>query len=184
MLTKLASRGSLLLAMIALFGLSASQAYAAEDHNIVTPYFQTSGTTNYTFIAVSHPSLSNMASNIGVLATAKSLTGTTYGTTSFTVSAGNTTRIFVFQTGHSISAVSANQIINAAAGAGSITFTPIATAPGTITSANNGNGNRSPTQLSFWGAIVLQETGGNNGFAMEFIGDLHDSTRGLQTSQP
>jgi len=49
----------------------------------------------------------------------------------------------------------------------------VATSPTVSSGTGPGDGFRDVTMLSFWGAIVVDQT--TTGFAMEFIGDIHDS---------
>ena len=171
----------------AILTLTASSAFAVDPRNVViAPYWQAAG-SDYTFIAVSHPSLTGIASQIGVRVTALDLSAASFATAvSFTVDAGSTQRLFILQTGASISTVAtsapttAHNMIGSSGTGGNLRITPVATAPLTTQSANVGAGKRDITQLSFWGAIVISSV---NGFAVEFIGDTHDSTtRGVQTS--
>ncbi len=184
MTTKLKSRGFLILAVLTFFSLSTGKAFAVNPSAgtaVVSPYFQMNSDDDYTFVAVSHPSLSNMASQIGVFVEALDRSdASVLGSVSFTVDAGTTARVFIFSTGNTIA--SAGIPVTRAtttAGAGNLRFTPVATSPTTTTSVGAGNGARDITQLSFWGVVVLNQSGQTNGFAMEFIGDLHDSTSGL-----
>ena len=74
----------------------------ANDHIVVAPYWQVDS-GSYTFIAVSHSSLSGMASTIGVTINAIDSAQTAYGTAaSFTVQAGNTQRVFIVPTNHGL----------------------------------------------------------------------------------
>lgn len=159
-------------------------------NGVVVPFWQAqpavAGAT-YTFVAITHPSLSGMHSQIGVTATAYLGTGSgtnTYGTSvDFTIGAGTTHRLFIMATPQTSGAFPAiNALIatdsavsgiigtNTATGSGYMRFDPIATAPKT----DSGNGFQDITMLSFWGAVVFE--GSNTGFAMEFIGDATDSS--------
>jgi len=184
MTTKLKARGFLVLALVTFFSLSTGKAYAVNPlagTAVISPYFQANSSDDYSFVAVSHPSLSNMASQIGVFVEALNRTdASSLGSVSFTVDAGTTARVFIFSTGNTIASAGI-PVTNSAttAGAGSLRFTPIATSPTATTSVGAGNGTRDITQLSFWGVVVLNQSGQTNGFAMEFIGDLHDSTSGI-----
>ena len=48
----------------------------------------------------------------------------------------------------------------------------------------SGSGFRDVTMLNFWGAVVIEES--QTGFAIEFIGDMHDSaaTPSMDNSVP
>ena len=164
------------------------EAYAVDDHDnrhlVVAPYWQ-SDSTSYTFIAVSHPSLSWMASEIGLELNAIQSDLSAFNTAvSLTISAGETERVFIVRTGHSIinSTIipSGHFIIGTTSYKyGNIIIRNIASHPfnSTNTAAGtewDGEGFRDITMLSFFGGIVFDSA--TTGFAMEFIGDTHDST--------
>ena len=66
MKTKLIKRVPNLVAILAFLAILAGNAFAIENSSrVVSPYWQ-SDSGSYTFIAVSHTSLSGMASQIGV----------------------------------------------------------------------------------------------------------------------
>ena len=66
MKTKLTKRFSKLIAILAFLAILAGNAFAVTNSDtVVSPYWQ-SDSGSYTFIAVSHASLSGMASQIGV----------------------------------------------------------------------------------------------------------------------
>ena len=164
------------------------EAYALDNRfGVIAPYWQ-SDSTSYTFVAVTHPSLSNMASQIGVKVNALKKDNTAFSTAaSFTISAGTTQRVFIVRTGHSI--INPTIIPSGTFIAGTTDFTygniviePIATHPLIITDKassvgyvgrGNNEGYRDVTMLSFFGGIVFDT--GTTGFAMEFVGDVHDS---------
>jgi hypothetical protein len=52
----------------------------ANNYIVASPYWQVEGGTSYTFIAVTHPSLSGMSSTIGVTINAIASTGSAYAT--------------------------------------------------------------------------------------------------------
>ena len=63
----------------------------ANNYMVMAPYWQAASGNSYTFVAVSHSSLSGMASQIGVIFNAITSDKTAYDTAqSFTVSAGET----------------------------------------------------------------------------------------------
>ena len=156
----------------------------ANDHIVVSPYWQVDS-GSYTFIAVSHSSLSGMASTIGVTINAIDSAQTAYGTAaSFTVQAGNTQRVFIVPTNHAT--VNTTNITTAAFIAGTSDYTyghirvnPSATEPQLKFGGNldhfslTGAGFRDATMLSYWGSIIIEAN--TTGFAMEFIGDMNDS---------
>jgi hypothetical protein len=181
MKTKLIKRVSNMVAILAFLALLAGNAFAFENSSrIVSPYWQ-SDSGSYSFIAVSHTSLSGMASQIGMTVNAITNDQSAFGTAvTFTIDAGTTQRIFIARSGHS--AVNSTTIPtgNFITGTtnfehGHIRIDPIATAP-TISSGIEGltgEGYRDATMLSFWGAVIVESN--TTGFAMEFIGDMHDS---------
>ncbi len=167
------------MAVFVLLAVSANNAFAVDPSSrVIAPYWQHAGST-YTFIGVAHPSLSGMASDIGVTVTAFLGDGgegaaNIYGTSqTFTVSAGQTSKIFVFGTNLQTS----NSLFNeanfpndtvilgstTAGGTGYIRFDPV-----------QAGSTNDVTRLSYWGAVVF--SGSNTGFAMEFIGDMNDSS--------
>ena len=170
---------------LTLFTFFGVEAYALDNRfGVIAPYWQ-SDSTSYSFIAVTHPSLSTMASQIGVKINVLKNDTTAFTTAaSFTVSAGTTQRVFIVRTGHSIinptiipSAVFIAGTTNYSYG--NIRIEPIATNPLLRTQERwpdgpgNGEGYRDVTMLSFFGAIVFDAA--TTGFSMEFIGDTHDS---------
>ena len=164
------------------------EAYAVDDydnrHLVVSPYWQ-SDSTSYSFIAVSHPSLSEMASQIGLELNAIQSDLSAFSTAiSLTVSAGETERVFIVRTGHSI--INSTIIPSGHFIVGTTNYTygniiirniashPFVQAGGVDGTPSDGRGYRDVTMLSFFGGIVFDGT--TTGFAMEFIGDTHDST--------
>jgi len=185
MKTKLTKRFSKLIAILAFLALLAGNAFAVDNKSrVVSPYWQ-SDSGSYTFIAVSHSSLTGMASQIGVSISAlNSDLSTQFGTSAleFTVDAGTTTRVFIVSTNHATvnpTSISTGQFIAGTTnfGHGHVLIEPIATDPTitTTTSASPGAGNgfRDVGMLSFWGSVVIEQN--TTGFAMEFIGDMGDS---------
>ena len=164
------------------------EAYAVDDydnrHLVISPYWQ-SDSTSYSFIAVTHPSLSEMASQIGLELNAIQSDLSAFSTAiSLTVSAGETQRIFIVRTGHSIinsTIIPSGHFIVGTTDYtyGNIIIRNIASHPfvqggGVDGTPSDGRGYRDVTMLSFFGGIVFDGT--TTGFAMEFIGDTHDST--------
>ena len=176
------------------------------EHNAriaIAPYAQVVANDSYTFIGISHPSLATAHTSIGLVVEAMNMTtvpNTAGGRAAiFTVSAGETHRVFVVNQSHAtingnnasftdtqthlITTTDASQF-------GNIKITSVGTHPYGATLDVNRPGTYSYTaavpcaaciqrydglnQLSMWG-VVYQESNGA-GFAMEFIGDMHDST--------
>ncbi|MBT5867869.1 MAG: hypothetical protein HOH38_03415 [Nitrospinaceae bacterium] len=182
MKTKLTERFSKLIAILAFLSISAGNAFAVTNSStVVSPYWQ-SDSGSYTFIAVSHTSLSGMASQIGLTVNAISNDGTAFASAvDFTIDAGSTTRVFIVRTNQSTvnsTSISSAQFIVGTTNFehGFIRVDPIATSPTTSTGnlPLEGDGFRDVTMLSFWGTVVVEQN--TTGFAMEFIGDMHDSS--------
>jgi len=183
MKNKIITRLPVFIAAMALLIFTATNAFAIAANNeaVVSPYWQSDGDA-YTFVSVSHGSLDIMSSQIGVVMQALSNDGTTsFGTTAFTVAQNNTTRIFVVATNHSTVnslTVTDSDVIfvsgTTSSASGNLVFTPRASdplfPPARITDA---------TALNYWGAIVVSSA--SSGFAMEFIGDTHDSVFSIST---
>ena len=190
MKTKLTTRFSKFIAVLAFLALLAGNALAFDNGSrVVSPYWQ-SDSGSYTFIAVSHTSLSGMASQIGLTLNAITNDQSAFGTAvSFTVQSGTTTRVFIVRTNQSTinsTSISAAQFIVGTTNFehGHIRVDPVATNPnarvGSINSFGSvgvqsliGDGYRDITMLSFWGSVVVETN--TTGFAMEFIGDMADS---------
>lgn len=153
---------------------------------VVAGYWQ-SDSTSYSFISVSHSSLSGLASQIGLVVNAIQSDQTAFGTAvTFTISAGTTQRLFIARTNHST--LNATTIPTASFIIGTTDFQhghiridPVASNPevGINPSTDPLNdslelrGFRDVTMLNYWGAIVIETN--TTGFAMEFIGDMQDS---------
>ena len=150
----------------------------------MSPYWQVMGGDSYTFIAVSHSSLSGMASSIGVTVNAITSAGSAYDTAeSFTVVAGGTQRVFIVPTNHATINPTSISTAKFLAGTtdftyGHVRITPQTSHPqlkygGKIEGTYVGDGFRDSTMLSYWGSVVVEAN--TTGFAMEFIGDMNDS---------
>ncbi|MFQ5481774.1 MAG: SBBP repeat-containing protein [Nitrospinaceae bacterium] len=142
--------------------------------SVYSPFFQADSGI-YTFIAVTHPSLSGMNSLIGVQARAFTDTGNQFGATAeFTIEAGHTHRIFLTRPNHPLlNPVNFPQavFILGTQGLGRLRIDPVSTNPG---KALPGGGFTDVTMMSYWGAVVMEDT--MSGFAINFIGDLTDSS--------
>jgi hypothetical protein len=164
---------------------STKKSQYANNYMVTSPYWQVEGGASYTFIAVSHSSLSGMASQIGVTINAITSAKAAYGTAeTFTISAGNTQRVFIVPTNHST--VNSTNISSAVFLAGTTDFTyghvrfgpalgnyPQLKWGGALGSATVSAGFRDPTMLTYWGSVIIEAN--TTGFAMEFIGDMNDS---------
>ena len=144
------------------------------SQRVVSPYWQ-SDSESYTFIAVTHTSLSGMASQIGVVVRAIKNNGALFGSAqSFTVERDATERVFIVRSGHS----SVNSTLipdaklitdNSSFQHGFVHINPVASNPENSVDDTY----RDTTMLSFWGTVVTEAN--TAGFAMEFIGDMKDS---------
>jgi hypothetical protein len=157
----------------------------ANNYIVASPYWQVEGAASYTFIAVSHSSLSGMASQIGVTINAITSAKTAYDTAeTFTIAAGATQRVFIVPTNHAT--VNSTNISSAVFLSGTTDFTyghirinpPPGNHPqlkwgGVLPLLHIGAGFRDPTMLTYWGSVIIEAN--TTGFAMEFIGDMNDS---------
>ena len=141
---------------------------------VISPYWQ-SDSGSHTFIAVSHSGLNTIASQVGLVINAIQNDNVPFAkAVIFTISAGNTERVFILRTNHpSFSAKSSARFLVGTKSFkyGGIRIDPIATDPTIITPTG---GRRDITMLNFWGAVIIENN--ISGFAMEFIGDMHDSS--------
>ena len=148
------------------------------SERVVSPYWQ-SDSESYTFVAVTHPSLSGMASQVGVIVEAIQNDGTLFGSSqTFTVDATTTTRLFIVRNNHSsinVGSIPDAKFITDISNFkhGHLNAVSVATSPTVSTGTGSDDGYRDATMLSFWGAIIIDQS--TSGFAMEFIGDMHDS---------
>ena len=166
--------------LAAILLLFAEAGWAFENKSrVVSPYWQ-SDSTSFSFIAVTHPSLTHSASQIGFVLNAIQKDNTAYGTAvTFTISAGTTQRIFIVRTNQATvnpTRISTASFIVGTTGFqhGHIRIDPVASNPEVVTSATSGDGHQDVTMLSYWGAVIIDAN--TTGFAMEFIGDVQDST--------
>ena len=159
----------------------------ANNYMVMSPYWQASSGDSYTFVAVTHSSLSGMASQIGLVMNATTSTGAEYDTAqSFTVVAGETMRVFIIPTNHAT--INSTTQTDAVFLAGTTNFTyghlrampqtthpmlKCATSQVKLPCTNLGDGFRDSTMLSYWGSVIVEAQ--TTGFAMEFIGDMNDS---------
>jgi len=172
------------------WGIVQNALSATKTRSAVSPYIQTDNDSTYTFVGVTHPSLNTAATQIGLTVATIGLDGATPSTT-FTVNAGETYRIFIVSTNHSTinsdTVTGARVIFLSTTTGGSAAGHLLMTANTANPRARGVNANdiapkksMALNQLSLWGAIVVPST--STGFAMEFIGDSHDSTAILETN--
>jgi len=176
MKNKIITRFSVFIATMALLIFSAANAFAiTNSQSVVSPYWQ-SDTDAYTFVSISHGSLDLMSSQIGIVMSAINNDGTTtFGTSAFTVDESTTTRIFVVATNHS----TVNSVTLTDSDVVFISGTTTSSSGSLLFAARSSNPIAATTRitdvtaLNYWGAVVVSSA--NSGFAMEFIGDTHDS---------
>ena len=174
----------------------------------IAPYAQVTPNSTYTFIGVSHPSLDTAHTSIGVAVEAIDMTTVPNNAAGraavFTVHAGETHRVFIVNQSHSTINSSNSDFVNSkthiitttdASQFGNIKVTGIGTSPTAVTDVDEryqaGAYNDSTTsgtgatnvqrydnvsQLAMWGVVYQSSNGA--GFALEFIGDMHDSSNG------
>ena len=161
----------------------------------ISPYAQVIPNDSYTFIGVSHPSLDSALTQIGlvveVIDMKTTLNNAVGRAVMFTIDAGETHRIFVVNQSHpTLNNINPIFLTNPnmhliqtvdSAQFGQVRATTVSERPGLPAGSRSvrvGDTYKfdSLSQLSMWGAIYMESTGG--GFAMEFIGDMHDSTLG------
>ena len=161
----------------------------------ISPYAQAVPNDSYTFIGVSHPSLDSAVTQIGVVLEVVDMT-TTVDTAAgraviFTVGAGETHRVFIANQSHSDINSTNTAFTDArthiiptvnSAQFGAVRVTSVSERPEQIPSGRfvlGQDGSKkfdNVGQLSIWGIVYTQASG--TGFAMEFIGDMHDSSSG------
>jgi len=155
----------------------------------ISPYAQAVPNDSYTFIGVSHPSLDSALTQIGVVLEAVGM-GTTQGTRAsrsavFTVDAGETHRIFIVNASNATINSENASFTDArthliptknSAQFGSVKLTTVTKFPTTPTQVGSLDKFANLAQLSIWGIVYIESSG--TGFAMEFIGDMQDSSVG------
>ena len=155
----------------------------------LSPYAQAVPNDSYTFIGVSHPSLSSALTQIGVVVEAIDMTTTVDNAAGwaqvFTIDAGETHRIFIvnqsnatINSSNSAFTDSRTHLIPTVNTAqfGAVRITTVSEKPTTAVSVGGVNKYENLAQLSIWGIVFIEASG--TGFAMEFVGDMADSTVG------
>ena len=158
----------------------------------ISPYAQTVPNDSYTFMSISHPSLNTALTQVGVVLEVLGMSTVPNDaagrSVTFTVDAGETHRVFIVDAGNSITASnpafnnSRTHIITTANSAqfGNIRVDGINENPTGSTTVGSTLKYDNVSQLDMWGVVFIPSSG--TGFAMEFIGDAHDSTIGNLTS--
>jgi hypothetical protein len=162
----------------------------------IAPYAQVVADDSYTFIGISHPSLATAHTSIGVVVEAMNMTtvpNTSAGRAAvFTVSAGETHRVFVINQSHATINLNNSSFTDTqthlittsdSSQFGNIRVIGIGSHPTVVTSTakrpgayKSGSLDRfdNISQLSMWGVVYQSANGA--GFALEFVGDMHDSS--------
>ena len=180
---------------------TASSSHSGPLHNArfaISPYAQVVPNSSYTFIGISHPSLATAHTSIGVAVEALDMTTVPNNAAGraavFTVDAGTTHRVFIVNQGHatinasnSLFTDSQTHLITTADSDqfGNLKVTAIGTVPTLYTGVSQRPGAYAAgvdvisrwdnvAQLAMWG--VVYQTSNGAGFALEFIGDMHDSS--------
>ena len=172
------------------------------DSIAISPYVQAVPNDSYSFIGISHPSLDTAVTQIGVALEVIDMETTVNShagrTAIFTVGAGETHRIFVVNQSHATINRSNAAFTDArthiiptvnSAQFGQIRVTAVsqrgdlrgaAASDRDFPNKNSWAGSSlkwdNLAQLSMWGIVYVESAG--TGFAMEFIGDMQDSTHG------
>ncbi len=152
----------------------------------VSPYVQSVPNDSYTFIGISHPSLSTSLSQIGLVFEVLDMTTVPNNaagrSVTVTVDSGETHRIFVVNQSHATInssnpafTDSRTHLITTVDSAqfGNVRIVGINEAPGTPTTVGGIRKYDNLSQLSMWGVVFISSS--STGFAMEFIGDAEDS---------
>ena len=173
----------------------------------IAPYAQVVAGNSYTFIGVSHPSLATAHTSIGVVVEALNMVtvpNTRAGRAAvFTVSAGETHRVFIINQSHATINLNNSAFTDSqthlitttdALQAGNIKVWSVGTNPTNSSFDTHrpgryrdalGPGGLSRfdnlAQLALWG--VVYQTANGAGFALEFVGDMHDSSVSGNTVQ-
>ena len=166
----------------------------------ISPYAQVVPNSTYTFIGISHPSLATAHTSIGIAVEALDMTTVPDNASGraavFTIDAGTTHRVFIVNQGHAtinssnaLFTDSQTHLITTADSDqfGNIKITSIGTVPTFYTGTSKRPGAYASgvdvisrwdnvAQLSMWGVVYQASNGA--GFALEFIGDMHDSNPG------
>ena len=174
--------------LLAFLGLFQNAFAAVKSRTAISPYMQTDVNSTYTFVGITHPSLNTANTQIGLSIASTGLS--TDFSSSITVSAGETYRVFIVSTNHSTInslTITGSRVVflgttSGSSEAGNLLFTASATNPTVPANDQTPNGTNFEDlgQLSMWGAIVIPST--STGFAMEFVGDAHDSANLLTSA--
>jgi len=155
----------------------------------ISPYAQSVPGDSYTFIGISHPSLDSSRSQIGVALEVLGMTTVPNNAAGraaiFTVNSGETHRVFIVNLAHS-TINSSNSAFNnsrthlifttSSAQFGNVRIVSINEAPTVPVTVGGVRKYDNLSQVNIWGVVFTESS--STGFAMEFVGDLQDSTVG------
>ena len=166
----------------------------SKDRRVLSPYAQVVPNDSYTFIGVSHPSLTTALTQIGVILEVRNMDTIPNNSAGraavFTIEAGETHRVFVVNVGHSTINLSNSSFTDSlthmiftqdAAQFGNISALSVNEYPLNSTTIMGIKKYANLSQLSMWGVVFIPSS--STGFAMEFIGDAHDSTINYSNSR-
>ena len=164
----------------------------------ISPYAQVVPNSSYTFIGISHPSLATAHTSIGIAVEALDMTTVPNNAAGraavFTIDAGTTHRVFIVNQGHATINANNSSFTDSLTHLitttdtdqyGNIKVTSIGTTPSLSSTESQRPGKYQTAtantlsrwdnvaQLSMWGVVYQSSNGA--GFALEFIGDMHDS---------
>lgn len=177
--------GLLMVAIVAIMVAGPSLAVASDNDivtsgtTIVSPYWQADANSVYTFIGITNPSIAQNVSR-SITIRAIRLDGTIGGSTTLTIPLGQTVKVFIANTNHSAvnsATISGANWVSATGSGHLIIVSEYPYVPDAVGGAASILQNTNIAGiLSAWGAVVIPAT--STGFAMEFIGDITDSTDG------
>ena len=166
----------------------------SRDRRVLSPYAQVVPNDSYTFIGVSHPSLTTALTQIGVILEVRNMDTIPNNSAGraavFTIEAGETHRVFVINVGHSTINLSNSSFTDSlthliftqdAAQFGNVSAMSVNQYPLNSTTVRGVEKYANLSQLSMWGVVFIPAS--STGFAMEFIGDAHDSTINYSNSR-
>ena len=166
----------------------------SRDRRVLSPYAQVVPNDSYTFIGVSHPSLTTALTQIGVILEVRNMDTIPNNSAGraavFTIEAGETHRVFVVNVGHSTINLSNSSFTDSlthmiftqdAAQFGNVSAMSVNQYPLNSTTVRGIEKYANLSQLSMWGVVFIPAS--STGFAMEFVGDAHDSTINYSNSR-
>ena len=166
----------------------------SRDRRVLSPYAQVVPNDSYTFIGVSHPSLTTALTQIGVILEVRNMDTIPNNSAGraavFTIEAGETHRVFVINVGHTTINLSNSSFTDSlthmiftqdVAQFGNVSAMSVNQYPLNSTTVRGIEKYANLSQLSMWGVVFIPSS--STGFAMEFVGDAHDSTINYSNSR-